>query len=1514
VVVDISDPVNPHQVGATAILGDFVLGVTVSGTLAYVAAGTAGLKVVDITNPLAPALIGAWNSPGFAEGVAVSGSTAYLADGPYGLRVVDVSDPAAPVEIAHAFDMNYAYAVAICGRYAYLAAGGAGLLVVDISNPAYPVELGAYDTPGNARGLAVLNNLAYVADERYGLQIINVTDPLHPIFSGALQTYGWAFDVAVSGSTAYLAAAFGGLRILNVLDPAHPLEIGSLAWVQGNAADLALDGDRLYLADRKNGLRVISYADPAHPLQTGLLSLFREALMVVTGGDYAYVAAGYNGVHILDISDPSHPVEVGAFPIDGIVTQLKLVGNRLYAGTFGLSPAWGVYVLDVSDPRHPQQISYGQWWCGECHGIDADGNIIYFAETNGMKIMDFTDPAHPQQLHDTQENTAGVTVSGNLAYVPRGSELKIYDISDPANPTVRGTFQDPLGFLQANVVLSGTTAYLNDWWGVRILNVADPSNPTEVAFYPTSQETAWLALSGDRLYVAQGSYGVEVVDVSDPAAPVRVGGFDTMGSARTLEIDGSNLLVADAEGGLQIYPLESLESIQAPSRAYEPTTGSSALTERLLSMSQRQYSTAITQPSRPSPATPDRPATTCTVTSAADSGPGTLRECLENQVSGDVINFSPVIFPPSAPVTIHIGPERLYWLVEGNITLDASNAGVILDGSSVTGVWDPGIAISSDNNIVRGLQIYNFPGAGIGLIGNNNIIGGSRLVGSGPTGQGNVLSDNLLGLTISDQGNQVLGNIIGLDATGTQAMGNEVGIGISGSFNIIGSLESGKNNIISASIFEGIGLCEDMDDGNQVIGNYVGTDISGTLDRGNGGVGIYVECGARNTLVQGNLVSGNTLAGIVVGDHSSDFNVVIGNRIGVTLDGNQPLLNGGVGIYVGGAAYSRIGGAAPGEGNLVGTGNVEVSGMYSGDTLVQGNRIGLNAAGTAVLPNAGSVTLYGATRAIVGGATPAVSNFVTTLGNFSLDVRSANNVIAGNFLGLAVDGVTPLTTAGFQIYLQHNGNIIQGNNIANATSAGIWVDGAQTNTIRRNSIWANPFKGIFLDNGANNNLPAPAISLDAAGGSGTTCPNCTVELFLDAGNQGRHYLDSLAADANGSFSFPAHCPVPYPYLAATTTDLQGNTSEFISPHFSEPLLVPWDCDAPNSLPALTTLNPDSVREFGPTTLLTITGTNFVPGSVVQINGKGLTTLYADDSHIQAILPVGQITTTGTVSITVFNPAPGGGTSNTLPLEILPHEVTDPADLALSMAGDPDLVMPGDILTYTLHVSNLGPSLATGVTLTDTLPDEVTLDLVVPSQGGCTSTTPITCDLGAIYPYRGASVQFRVTVDTPSSGNLLNQASISALEPDPDPNNNYAELFTPVTAQSDLALSLSSWPDPVIANNQELIYTLTITNNGPMQATGVVLTDTLIADVTVMSITSSQGTCGGAFPLTCEMDSLNPGAQATVTITIIANQPGLLTNLAGVVANEADPMPFNNQVQSIVHVNSALFLPLVVKGR
>jgi beta-1,2-mannobiose phosphorylase / 1,2-beta-oligomannan phosphorylase len=106
---------------------------------------------------------------------------------------------------------------------------------------------------------------------------------------------------------------------------------------------------------------------------------------------------------------------------------------------------------------------------------------------------------------------------------------------------------------------------------------------------------------------------------------------------------------------------------------------------------------------------------TCTVTSTADGGPGTLRQCLENQAPYDTITFDPVVFPPGSPATIAV-TSALAELSAGNLTIDASDAGVILDGSGIGDEGVDGLYVSSSGNVIRGLQILNFPGRGIYLV------------------------------------------------------------------------------------------------------------------------------------------------------------------------------------------------------------------------------------------------------------------------------------------------------------------------------------------------------------------------------------------------------------------------------------------------------------------------------------------------------------------------------------------------------------------------------------------------------------------------------------------------------------------------------------------------------------------------------------------------------------------------------------------------------------------------------
>ncbi len=187
---------------------------------------------------------------------------------------------------------------------------------------------------------------------------------------------------------------------------------------------------------------------------------------------------------------------------------------------------------------------------------------------------------------------------------------------------------------------------------------------------------------------------------------------------------------------------------------------------------------------------------TIIVTSAEDSGPGTLRQVLMDATAGDFITFDAIAFPPTDPLAIEL-KSGLPPITQGYLTLDASNAGVILDGSQAGSDYVAGIVINSKHNTIKGLQVVHFSGPGIRLNARAslNVIGGDRSAGHGPLGEGNLFSDNSDGVAIWGSDNQIVGNLIGTDVTGNGKMGNR-GPGVSleenASRNTIG-----PNNVIA---------------------------------------------------------------------------------------------------------------------------------------------------------------------------------------------------------------------------------------------------------------------------------------------------------------------------------------------------------------------------------------------------------------------------------------------------------------------------------------------------------------------------------------------------------------------------------------------------------------------------------------------------------------------------------------------------------------------------------------------
>ena len=220
-------------------------------------------------------------------------------------------------------------------------------------------------------------------------------------------------------------------------------------------------------------------------------------------------------------------------------------------------------------------------------------------------------------------------------------------------------------------------------------------------------------------------------------------------------------------------------------------------------------------------------------------------------------------------------------------------------------------------------------GAGIALDGTAGVGSDNNLIGGAVAGAGNLCSGGVAeGIAVFDpsNGNTMQGNIVGLNAAGTLAVPNGTeGIKITGPGNTVGGDTAAKRNLISGNTSSGILVQGELADGNIIQGNYIGTDVGGTLDRGNTLTGITLFGGADNTLIGGstllnlgNLISGNNLEGIQIQDVSTTGTIVQGNKIGTNAAGGAGIPNSSAGVSVEvGATGTQIGGISAGEGNVI---------------------------------------------------------------------------------------------------------------------------------------------------------------------------------------------------------------------------------------------------------------------------------------------------------------------------------------------------------------------------------------------------------------------------------------------------------------------------------------------------------------------------------------------------------------------------------------------------------------------
>jgi len=408
-----------------------------------------------------------------------------------------------------------------------------------------------------------------------------------------------------------------------------------------------------------------------------------------------------------------------------------------------------------------------------------------------------------------------------------------------------------------------------------------------------------------------------------------------------------------------------------------------------------------------SPGTPSpTPAFELTVNTTDDSSQGqctqgscSLREAIQraNNTAGTVlIRFN----IPGSEVLKMIRPNTPLPAITNTVILDGttqpgfSNSPIIeLEGSYTPG--SSGLTIQGAGSVVKGLIIVDFTGNGI-----------------------NIQAPDVT----------VAGNYIGTDGGADAHMPNDGwGIGIicgttSPVRAVIGGEAYGDRNVISDNRMGGIqisaGGCGSFESWASIQGNYIGTDAAGAVPLGNGGPGISIVRASRNTIgglgvPDGNVISANHGNGVEILGSVSEKNNIQANRIGTSAAGDAALGNQANGVYSEGDIV-LVGGETAGASNLISGNAVHGIFLFNGPALVEGNRIGINLAGTAALPNAVGVEARACEGTLqIGGDTPAMGNIIsgnTAEGILVTDTGCSSGQVNiwGNHIGTNPDGTAAI--------------------------------------------------------------------------------------------------------------------------------------------------------------------------------------------------------------------------------------------------------------------------------------------------------------------------------------------------------------------------------------------------------------------------------------------------------------------------------------------------------------------------
>lgn len=483
--------------------------------------------------------------PGASCDVALSadGSLAFVAAGEAGIHLVEISDPSAPRLRGTLTAVRPAEAIERVGALLAIASG-ARIAVLDPTHPDEEGLIGIYDPLREGRRIAVQGEFIYVADARSGLKILWRAAP-----DRLVQVYGEshhpARDLWVEGDLAYIVGS-DGLRILNVGNRYRPLEIARLP-LPGEPQGLAVTPQRAFVALGDEGIAVVDIENLSWPRLRRRISVVRDARAVTFYQNTLYAAAGENGLAVIDPAAPGTETLLGTFALPGPALDLARRGDVLYvaAGTAGL------IALDISQPEVPTLAGALSAEAGHSvSSVTVDGKRAYLAEGDGFSVVDVASPYALGRLAQIEAPATHIASSDESLYVLNRNQIALYDAGATADPLLLRTYR---GMNEvSNLATDGERLLVSSADGegpaLVVLGLLAPDHPLELDSTPEGgiSYRAWPA--GGEVWLARGYAGLRRYALTEGGALLAQGGYVAIPAVGRLAL-GEHQIAVGGRGG-----------------------------------------------------------------------------------------------------------------------------------------------------------------------------------------------------------------------------------------------------------------------------------------------------------------------------------------------------------------------------------------------------------------------------------------------------------------------------------------------------------------------------------------------------------------------------------------------------------------------------------------------------------------------------------------------------------------------------------------------------------------------------------------------------------------------------------------------------------------------------------------------------------------------------------------------------------------------------------------------------